>query len=85
MIYTVACYFDVDTEKYNPPMMFPFDKEAVVETLKEGAIKGRIEGAESFDVYCLGTYDTETAKFNLLEKPEKLLQLKDFVKAKATA
>lgn len=83
MIYHAACYFDVDTEKYNPPMMFPFDKEAIKETLKEGALKGHIEGAEAFDVYYLGTYDTETAKFNLLDKPEKLLQLKDFVKTAA--
>ena len=47
MIYTVACYHDVDTEKYNPPMLFPFDKEAVIETIREGCMKGKIEGCDS--------------------------------------
>ena len=80
MIYTVACYHDVDTEKYNPPMLFPFDKEAVIETIKEGCIKGKVEGFESYEVMLLGTYDTANAQFNLLAKPELLLKCADYVR-----
>lgn len=80
MKYTVCAYFDLETHKYNPPMLFPFDTGAVVETISSGVTKGKIEGAKDFDLFLLGTYETETAGFTLLEKPEKLLHLADFVK-----
>lgn len=85
MIYTVAAYYDVETEKYNPPMLFPFPVDNVIETIKEATIKGKIEGAEAFELYQLGNYDTADASFELLAKPVKLLKLKDFVRVKEGA
>ena len=83
MKYTVAAYYDLETEKFNPPMLFPFDVDATLETIKSGVIKGKIEGAEAFDCMLLGTFDTETGLFALLEKPKKLLHLKDYVRSEA--
>lgn len=82
MIYTLFAYYDVDTEKFNPPMVFPFEKESGIETIREGVIKGKIEGAEAYELYFLGTYDTADAKFDLLAKPSKELTLKQYVRRK---
>jgi hypothetical protein len=83
MIYTIACYHDVDTGKFNPPMLFPFDKESVVETVKEGCLKGKIEGCEAFELMYLGTYDTASAKFDLVSSPELLFKCTDYVRKSA--
>lgn len=80
MKYTVAAYRDKDTEHFNPPMLFPFPEESVIETIRQGAIKGKIEGCEAFELYILGTYDTATAKFELFANPKKVFNLSEFVK-----
>lgn len=80
MKYTMAAYFDIETKKYNPPMLFPFETDAVIETVTSGVTKGKIEGAQAFDLCLLGTFDTETGKCELLAQPEKLLHLADYVR-----
>lgn len=82
MIYTVAAYYDVETEKFNPPAFFPFGVEATVETIKDATIKGSIDNAQYLELYQIGSYDTADASFELLAKPVKILKLKDFAKVK---
>lgn len=80
MKYTVCAYYDTETEKFNPCMLFPFPVENVIETIKEAVIKGKIEGAKDFELFHLGSYDTADASFELAGKPVKLLKLSDYVR-----
>lgn len=80
MIYSVLAYKDVETEKFNPPMLFPFDIETAIETCIDGVKKGKIEGAEFFNLFALGTYNTANAKFDLLPEPKLVAKLGDYVK-----
>ena len=83
MTYTVLAYFDKDVEKFNPAMFFPMQSEFAIENIKDAVIKGKIEGAEAFDLYLLGSYDTANGLFNLNEKPVKVATLSDYVKESA--
>lgn len=80
MKYSVMAYRDKETEKFNPCMLFPFDVDSVIETVREGAIKGKIEGCEAFELFHLGFYDTANASFTLNEKPVKVLDLSQHVR-----
>ena len=79
MKHTVAAYKDVDTQKFNTPFYAPFSAKDLAENVKDGTIKGKIDGAESYELYHLGSYETETGKFELLSEPVKLLVLADYV------
>ena len=80
MRYTVCAYYDKDTEKFNPCMLFPFDVDSVIESIKEGVIKNKIEGAGAFELFHLGFYDTANANFELNDKPVKVMDLSQYVR-----
>lgn len=80
MMYTVCAYYDKETEKFNPPFFMPFVIDDVIESVIDGVKKGKIEGAQAFDLYHLGNYDTATALFNLNQEPKKVIELDQYVK-----
>lgn len=84
MIYSLLAYKDKETVKFNPPMLFPMDKDTAIENITDGVIKGKIEGAENFELYVLGTYDTITGTFKCGE-PEKVCDLAVYVRNKDTS
>lgn len=79
MIYTMFAYRDIETEKFNPPFLVPFSIEDTIESVKDGAIKGKIESAKTFELFYLGTFDTIDAGIKLVD-PKKVLTLSDYVK-----
>lgn len=85
MKYSIMAYYDIETEKFNPCMLFPFAAADAIESIKEGVIKGKIEGAEAFELYHLGSYDTANASFELLDRPAKVLKLADYVRKQSNA
>lgn len=80
MIYSVVAYYDLDLEKFNPPMIAPMSEEQAEESIVDGVRKGKVEGAESFQAFYFGSFDTATGKFNLLEKPKLLVDLTKYVR-----
>ena len=80
MKYTVACYFDVELRKFNPPMLVPMNREDTIESVIDSTKKGQIPGADAFELNILGTYDTATGKFELSEQPEFVERLGDYVR-----
>lgn len=80
MKYSVMAYFDKDLNKFNPPMVIPFNVEDAVDSIKDGVKKGSIPGAKSFDLYHLGSFDTANAKFEISEKPVLKAVLSDYVR-----
>lgn len=80
MIYSVLAYFDKETEKFNPPMFFPFGEADAIETVKDGVKKGKIEGASAFKLYSIGSYDTATAEFEIKGKAKEICDLADYVR-----
>lgn len=74
------CYKDIETNKFNVPFFVPFGVEDTIENLKDGVIKGKIEGAKALEVYHLGSYETANGKFDLLAEPVKVLSLADYVR-----
>ena len=46
MKYIVCAYKDVELEKFNPAMFFPFQSiNDVIESVTAGVVKGKIDGA----------------------------------------
>lgn len=80
MKYSVLAYRDIDLDKFNPPMLVPFSKEDAVDSVIDSCKKGKIPGAEAFELYFLGWYETSDARFELKDKPELVSVLRDYVR-----
>lgn len=79
MKYEVFCYFDKETEKFNPPFFAPMSYDDTVENVIDGVKKGKVEDAKAFDLYHLGSYDTADGVIVVLEKPKRVISLENYV------
>ena len=79
MMHEMLCYKDTEVNKFNTPFFVPFSVNDAAEQLKDGVIKGKIEGAKALEVYHLGSYDTATGKFTLVE-PTLVIKCADYVR-----
>lgn len=77
---TALAYYDVQTQKYNPAFLVPFSLDDSIESIIDAVKKGQLQGAEFFELYHLGFYDTENALFTLNEKPAFVAKLADYVR-----
>lgn len=80
MKYTVFTYLDKETNKFNPPAFAPIEEEGVIESIIDTCKKGKLDGAEFYILHILGTYETETGQFALLDEPKKICDLGQYVK-----
>lgn len=80
MKYTLVATFDIDLNKFNPPYCVPFSVEDTTQSVIDGVKKGKIEGAESLELYQIGTFETNDGKCEVLAKPVKLAKLADYVR-----
>lgn len=74
MKYRVIAYFDLDLEKFNPPMLVPLSLDDTIESLIDSAKKGQIPGQDTAWAYDFGSFDSD-GTFDLLEKPAKICDL----------
>lgn len=77
---TVLAYYDIQTQKFNPAFFVPFSLDDSIESITDAVKKGQLDGAQFFELYHLGSYDTENALFNLNEKPAFVVKLADYVR-----
>lgn len=80
MKYTVCAYYDTDLQKFYNAWLVPQILDDVIEGVMDSTKLGKIENAETKELFHLGSYDTADGSFDLLDKPVKVLILRDFVK-----
>lgn len=81
MKYSVCAYFDTELEKFYPPFLMPQSFDDISEGVVEAAKKGKIEDVGSKKVFALGSFDTASGEFDLLSKPEMLVDLTSYKEA----
>ena len=78
----VFAFKDKKTQSFAKPIITEQSKEVYVKGTLRAAVRAEgVDKAYAKDqaLYYLGTYDDGTAKFDLLEDPEKIFDLEDYI------
>lgn len=84
MILNVICHYDKLLQIYTRPVFTVTKKKDLAEEFRRMIVPApeKVFQYKDMEVYYLGTYDDEKAKFELLDKPEFIVRLEDFFPAK---
>lgn len=84
MILKVVSYFDKKLGVYSNPIFLRNDSnEDLQENYRRMLASPKVpEEYRDYDVYILGTYEDKRAKFEILDQPEFLLAMSDFMSQK---
>lgn len=81
MKFLLCAYRDIELEKYQPLFAAQGSLEDLKETLVEGAIKGIIKDCAHKEVFVFGTFETADGKIEMMDKPQKVIDLSTYGKA----
>ena len=78
--------YDNKAKAYGEPIFYKLDAE-LIEAISYSFTQEGYEEVQpiEFDIFKLGTFDHNTAKFELLEAPEHLFNVNDIIKQEKTA
>lgn len=84
MILNVICHYDKLLRVYTRPVFTNTKKSDLAEEARRMIVPNpeKMFQLKDMEMYYLGTYNDEKAKFELLDKPEFIVRLEDFFPAK---